>query len=1137
MIRWRPRSVIASAIIPAMLLVVTSTLAFASVLRGQTTVVADRSGLASVRVTVDVDRVPLPTVLKAITTQAGLKAAYTGGTVPPDLLITLHVKDVPVADAFRAALQGTGLVARVHETGTVTIAHDREDPNVSGTVTGTITDAKTHQPIDGVILVLDDTVARTRTQKDGHFTFATVAAGTHRIAARAVGFGRQVKIVTVVDDQTTTITMALEPSESVNTLNQVVVTATGEQRIRELGHVVATVNADSLVKEAPITTTMDLLQSRIPGLQVITSNGGVAGGNTSLRLRGTSSYVLSSEPIVIVDGVRYKSNNLITEGTSVHQDYRGDSRGRGELQSPLDQINPNDIESIEVAKGPSASTLYGPDAANGVIIIKTKRGAPGATRFQWYVRPVSNAVPKTRIDRGYQAWGHDPITGALYSGNCSVITQYQGQQCILDSITAARTIASDNRYSIIAKDRPTWQYGANLQGGSQLLRYFLSGNYDSQIGALQIAPAAADYLKKYLATSSLGDALERPNTLLNLGTHGTVSADWGDKGNVTLTVNYTHTDHRMQQLGEFQDDLNHGAPHPGIDTSSAIHLYYFINPEFTLTTTSETGNHYVGALNGTRQLLPWFSVSASAGIDLDATITHSVLPAGVSQYYAPTGFAQDDDRNNTGRTFTLGSTAINRPGIFSFRSSIGTQYNYAHLDGLTAYAENLAPGRTTVNAGSYQSVTPYWSESASLGAYGEEVVGAFDRLFLTGALRMDGSTTFGDAYHARPYPKVGASWIVSEEPFMRSVPWISEARFRTSYGAASRYPTSQMKLGSINGNASIYQNQSQIVYALGSAPSALLRPERTNEGEYGADATFFSRLTMGLTWNRRTTKDFLFDLVYPVGVPSVWANVGDLKSRGFEATATLTLLDAGSMRSDVVFGYSHSSQIVTSLGNIPQNKSSSGRGFAVGYPIDAVFGHRILGVADTVSTGPNHPGDGIILYNEVIRDTAMSFLGVTAPPTTLTITPTLSVFGGRVRLSALFDRETGFIRYNSFAPNCPGSGLCLAPFLTTTPVLIQAKYASGMPEDWWESGNFTRWREFNVTYELPQHLLRLDRLHLGFSRASISLQGRNLALWTKYDGTDPESVTGNISAPGALSGQGDGVPQARSWSFRFDITP
>lgn len=1076
------------------------------------------------RVSIDVTRVPLHAAIDAVATSARVEVSYEAETVNAHAgVVTVKLANVTLGDALGRILAGTGLeVAVAHSTQLVIVSSNSSSRRAvaTGAIAGQVIDAKTKRGIMGASVTLDSSQTM-RTNEEGRYRFARVDAGTHRMMIRSVGYRRESRVVTVADGETKTVDFALE--SGVNTLDQVVVTATGLQRYRELGHVVSQINADSLVKEAPITNLGELLQSRVPGLQVLTGGGGIAGGAIQLRLRGQTSVNLNSEPVVIVDGVRYKSNNSYASGEFISVD---NPPLASEPRSPLNDLNVNDIETVEVVKGPSASTLYGPDAANGVIVITTKHGKPGKTQFNWYARPVSNDIPKDRIARGYQAWGHDS-SGALYAGNCTVLYQYKYGLCILDSITVAQTVVDNSAYSVIAKSRPTWQYGASLSGGVQAFRYFFSGNYDSQTGILQVPTVAQDYLKAKLGVTSLSDAIQNPNTLQTVGLRSNLSADLTDNGSVAVSLGYVQTNHRSTNYGgAFSSQYGLGAVAPGMDTSDVGTLFY--DPPF-LQTSNEHANRFTGDMTGTLRLTSWLSVNALAGIDIDGSVFHSIVPAGELDP-SDGGLAEDDRRDNTNRTITLGAVALSKPGRLSFRSSLVAQYTYSHLDGVSTAGSNLAPGSTSIGTAQSLTVSPLWDETVSLGTAGEEVVGLNDRLFVTGSLRIDGSTSFGEAYHPTPYPKIGVSWIASEEPWLQNVPGMRELRFRYSFGAASRYPTSGMKVGSVQGSLLNFNGDPENIFIRTTLANPLLRLERSREMEYGADATLIGQIQVGLSWYKRRTTDQLQQLANPTGLLPIWRNVASVAAHGFEATVNIPVLDTHGIQADLTFTHAFNTDKVLSLGDAQPSRVPFG-GYVVGYPLGVVFGRPIIGVLDTV--GNVH--DGIIFPEEVVRDSVQRYLGVIYPPRTYTLTPTLTLFNGRIRLSTGFDRETGFLLHDSYAENCVSSGLCLAPFLTTTPPLLQAKYASnGVYEDWLEPGDFTRWREVNVTVDIPQRFLRWDLLHVGFSRATVSLQGRNLALWTRYKGSDPESRDG---VNGGFNNEANGTPQARAWSFRFDITP
>ena len=1079
-------------------------------------------------VTVHLDRVPLANAVEMVSASAKIRLLYQRQlTESSSKVVTLHVSKQPLGAVLDAMLDGTGLEVVPLRGGQLALIERGSESDrriAGGTVTGTIADATKKRPLAGAAVTLDDTTRRTVTDEHGVYRFVNVAAGAHRITVRFVGYGRETRSVTVADDQTTTLDLAL--SSSVNTLDQVVVTATGAQRYRELGHVVSQINADSLVREAPITSLSELLTARVPGLQVLTGNGGTVGGDVALRLRGQTTTSLDPQPIVIVDGVRYKSTSTrFIENGSIYEDSRPFN---AEQRSPLNDLNVNDIETVEVVKGPSASTLYGPDAANGVIVITTKRGKVGKPQWHVYAYPDLAVVPKDRTpSKAYQAWGHYPGTTDIYGGNCTLQLAYF-QNCVLDSITVVSNPVNNDKYSVITDNRPQWHSGLNVGGGTAGFQYFFSGNYDSQTGSLRIPPAAEEVLKEQLGVSSLSGEIRNPNTQQAGTLHTNISSHLSSMATVNFSGSYTQATQRAMDASIFFSQAYAGPSYAGVDTSYLGYQRAALANAFIKTTTEDV-HRLTASLGGVVQPRSWITFTAAVGTDLDATTDRGIEPAG-TVFYDLSGQASDYRRFTTGRSADLGLTTMAHPGRLSFRTSLGTQYTYNNQDGLSADGSGLAPGSSSITTATYKQVQQLWAEVASLGTYGEEVVGVNDRVFLTASMRLDGSTSFGDAYHPRPFPKVGASWIVSDEPFVQALhlPGLDELRVRYSFGAASRYPTSSMKLGVVGTSTPVIEGVNQNVFDRTLLANPLLRPERTRETEFGADATI-ARVNVGLTWYRRRTTDQLNYLQAAPGFLPSWGNVGNLAARGFEATLGTNVVDRSQLRLDLNATYSHNTNTVLSVGDASQYQYASGS-LVVGYPLMSSFGQSILGVADTVG---GH-ADGIILENEVMLS-PVHFLGVLIPPTTYALTPTVSLFGSRIRLSSTFDRQTGGITFDNINGNCVNNGLCVAPFLSTTPPSVQALYVASTSgnSQFYVPSDFTRWRELSITGDLPSTF----RERIGLSRASVSFQVRNLMLWTAFKGPDPESVPG-LGVVGRNNSNGAvGIPQARAWTLRFDVSP
>jgi len=855
----------------------------------------------------------------------------------------------------------------------------------------------------------------------------------------------------------------------------------------------------------------------------------MAGGEVALRLRGQTTINLDPQPIVILDGVRYKNTNgIVNYNNGTNATVVEDQRPfLAEARSPLNDLNVNDIATVEVVKGPSASTLYGPDAANGVIIITTKQGQTGTPKWNVYLHPNLATITHQTTNRpqtGFWGWGHSPTTGELYPGTCRLVLEYEYHQCVLDSITVTPTAEASPDLAIIARNRPQWQAGASVTGGASVLRYFFSGGYDSQVGSLQIPPAYAKLLSDRLGPSAVSDAVRNPNTQQMVTLRSNLSAELNPKTTVNVSAGYTQATQRALALSIYQYVASTGAIKPG------CHATDLANPCIStdqaglfLQTTTMNDSRFTGTVNGTIRPTEWMTFNGTLGMDVDGTIDRGINPKG-GQYPGDDGQVSDFRRNNTGRTGTLNGTARAHPGRLSFETTVGTQYSYTHLDGLNANGFGLAPGSTSISTALRQSTSQLWSETVSLGTYAQEQVGLNDRLFVDAAIRFDGSTSFGDAYHAHPFPKIGVSWIASDEPFLQHVPALNQLRFRYAYGAASRYPTSQMKLGTIQSGQVPLEGFTQNIYDRNVLANPLLRPERTRESEYGADATIFGRMVdVGLTWYHRRTNDQLQSLSNPLGLPPQWANVGDVDAHGSEFTVVARVYETQQVQATLNFSASFNTTKLLSLGAATANCNGYDC-YRVGYPLGAVFDRTIIGVADTVGGGP----DSVTFENEIVYS-AGEFRGVLNPPHVYTLTPAIALFGGRIRFSTLIDRATGFIVPDALAHNYQ---LSLAGLVKTAPLLAQAKTLTYCCV--YDPGDYTRWRELSISTDLPQRLVRSVLL----SRGVVSLQVRNLALWTRYQAGDPESIPGQgTQGQGSVTNNLTGIAQPRSWSISFDFTP
>jgi TonB-dependent SusC/RagA subfamily outer membrane receptor len=303
--------------------------------------------------------------------------SYDAGVALSMGRISLRADGLTVAAALSQVLLGTGLRAYVAVDGHDILIRHSPPPRVeflahqqSGApIVGRVTDGATRAPLDQVSVRVEGPGLGAVTTSDGRYTVPNVPPGAYRVTARRVGYQALSKDVTVAaPGRPVALDFALVPA--LTKLDEVVTTAVGDQRRYQVGNVISTIGVDSIAPTAPVTSLTDIISARAPGVEVI-ENSGLTGSGESIRIRGQSSLVLQADPIVIVDGVRQ-------DNTAGGNNYSGPNGYP--TPSRMNDIDFNDIETIDVLKGPAASTEYGTDAANGVIVITTKHGSVGRPR-------------------------------------------------------------------------------------------------------------------------------------------------------------------------------------------------------------------------------------------------------------------------------------------------------------------------------------------------------------------------------------------------------------------------------------------------------------------------------------------------------------------------------------------------------------------------------------------------------------------------------------------------------------------------------------------------------------------------------------------------------------------------------------
>ncbi len=991
-----------------------------------------------------------------------------------------------------------------------------------GTIAGAVTDRVAGTPLAGVRISLVGTNRSTLTNQEGRYTLAGIQVGTYQVQASFIGYGAATNTASVTAGGIETVDFGLKAVAV--SLDALVVTATGEQRGREVANVVTNINAAQRVSEAPVTNFGDLLTGQTANVQVLPSAGTVGAG-TRIRIRGLNSLSLSNEPIYYVDGVRIESgSNSLSVGTG------------GQAFSRINDINPEEIESVEIVKGPSAATLYGTQAANGVIRITTKRGLAGRTNWNLYseggILRDNNQYPTN-----YFSWGHQPVTNTTLQ--CPLISS-AGGLCSIDSLTSFNVLMDP--VTSINGTGYRGQTGLQVSGGSEQVQYFVSGEYEDELGHIRMPNAEYSRVAQERVVDNLPYQQFRPNDVKKVSMRSNVQAQLRRNVDVSLKTGLVMSNGRLPQNdNNVTGILPSGLFGRGFSGSRGAFgsSWGFSRPgEVFAILTEQDITRFTGSFNTTWR--PTSHITARATVGLDHTnrvdLQFQALDEGVF-------FSTFRQGRRTDNRFSINqyTVDVNASGNYtlsptlSSKTTTGVQFLKEFNFAVTASGSILPPGGKTVSGGAIRNAGEATAETITLGAYIEQVLGYKDRLFLTGALRTDDNSAFGRDFSAVYYPKAQASWVISDEPFFpRSFP-VSNLRLRAAYGASGQQPGTTDAAQFFTPATATIRGADTPALLVGSLGNPDLKPERSVELELGFDAGFLNEAAhLEFTYYNKKTRDALIQrrLAPSLGGPvSQFENLGSVQNKGLEAVLNVSTNVASGVGLDVTLSGSHNTNKLVRLGTGVSNIIQGVVRQVPGHPLFGFWDRPILGYKDI-------NGDGILTAAEVfVGDTAV-FLGYSIPRNEFAVNLGVTLFHNRVRVGGQVDYRGGF-KANNFTDyfRCTSGAAnnCRALNDPTVPLAEQARVVAGRTAAFGataagfiEDAEFLKLRELSLTYYAPDAMARAMRM----SRLSFTVTGRNLATITGYTGIDPE-VNGN--------GQSDlpidflTQPPVTFWTFRVNM--
>ncbi len=947
--------------------------------------------------------------------------------------------------------------------------------DAQATVVGTVVRAGTLTPVEGAQVLIEGTTVGAATDAAGRFRLRGVpadAAGQVTLRVRRLGFQAFTQRVRVGARD-----LRLVLTEATVNLDAVVVTGTagGEQQ-RAVGNAVSRIDAAAEVGRTGVTTVGQLLNARAPGV-IVTTGTGRTGAGPDIFIRGRSTISLRQQPLLYVDGVRVDND----EGT-------GTRAQGGSVASRFNDIAPEDIASIEIIKGPAAATIYGTEAANGVIQIITKHGQAGE-RPQWngVLRQGTLAFqdPGGRIATNYAK----DATGAIVSWN--------GVQ---QEAARGTPVFTDGRLQT---------YQLNLSGGSPVVRYYASGGYDQNSG---IEPTNGE---------------RRFNGRLNLSVVPSSKLDVAANLGVISGHTLLGSDYGASALFS----TLYGSP---LAVSGPTRGFYSATPQAIWDVYSNTQdvNRYTTSVTLNNHPTGWFTQNVTTGLDLtneDNQGLQRFAAGGDTAFFrgaAGLGSIQQDLRTVSYITasYNASARAALTPALTA-TSSAGAQY-YRRRVNLSQVNGNQfpAPGVSTAAAAAITTGSQDYLINKTLGFYVQEQVGLHDRAFLTAAVRVDNNSAFGKNFGYAAYPKVSATWVLSEEAWYRNAvvsSAVNQLKLRGAFGASGQQPSDSAALRTYQPVTST-QDRPGVTPQFFGNPN--LKPERGQELELGFEAGLFRRLSLDFTYFDKRVRDAI--LARPNapsgGFPgSQFVNIGQISNHGVELQARYDALQRSNFGVELTGNVGTARDRIDDLGGIPfVALPGLPQRDVQGFPIAAFFAKKVVGATVDATTGAtsnlqcdNGAGGAV-----ACAQAPVVYLGTSTPKVVGAFGATATV-QKRLRLYGLVDFKAGNKLLNADELiRCSIFRACLAnvsPQQFSPTYLADVQNGSGLvyANSFIQSASFARLREVSAAYDLPSRFAAPLRAQ----SATFTLAGRNLHLWTSYKGLDPESRAGVIGSQNALA--------------------
>lgn len=997
----------------------------------------------------------------------------------------------------------------------------------------------------------------TTTAADGTYRLVVPAArlrsGPVTITASRVGLAPSSRTVTLSPGAT--VTQNFQLGADALQLSEIVVTGAGtEGRAERLGTVREAVTGAELSRSAE-PNVVQALAGRVANVQT-TQQGGEAGAGTAIRIRGTTTISGTGQPLFVVDGVPVNNTTRVAA--------TGSALSGTAISNPMMAFNPSDIESVEVLKGPAASSIYGASAgAGGAILITTKRGRSGRTTYQFRTSLQSDEplrlVPLQR-SYGIGTGGNTPtcVTGGPV--NCSLSSGFFSWGAKL----ADGTPTYDHVGELYETGRAL-ETSLAVSGGSERTTFYLSGSALNQNGYIV---TDNDKFRRYTARLNGTHRLRENFTVGGNVTYAQTNGSFIERGNSTngilLPGLRTPPEFNNKQYLDPKTGWHRSFRFPNPGPTAEVANRGFDNPFYAVNEVQNLGQLYrtSGAVSANWEALNWLDVRYNLGIDYTGEDRTAGYPKQVS----------GAESGGSLTRWQFYDRVIDHNLVANAKYSLGEKLSGAVTVGQnlneTYFRQVLVVGRTLIAPTPFKLTNTVTRDQPTdleqrgrLSGYFTQVTADYaDQLFLTAGIRNDGSSRFGTETNRAWYPRAQAAWTFSRT-FGIPENIMSLGKARLAYGETGQQPAFYLQqdvftgasVTDFNPGSSLSPTLSGVggLYSAANRGNPGIKPERVGELEAGLDFGLFNgRTTINLTHYRQHGEDVILNVptATSTGFFGAALNAGEVENRGWEANVDIRALQRRNLTFNVGLQYARNRNKLLSLGDslvtvaaFFQAQSFGGRttNAVVGEPLGVFRGQDFARCGQDkrafVATACAGAPDGALYLAEngfPVVDPDTYVIGDPNPDWTGGLSFDLGVYG--VQLSGLLETRQGGTVQNMTRASMYAYGTHKDTEIRGQTRTFGTDYFQGpvagpgagkavvMGESWFggnggvsgpaaqfqEDGSFTRLRELTLGYTFNQGWVRRAT---GLSSIDARVSGRNLKLWTDYSGFDPEVNLGGAS--------------------------